>query len=104
MTTASRPEKLPVPEIAQRVESLDGWTVEAGKLHRQYEFADFEAAFGFMTAVASEAEALDHHPEWSNVWNKVVIDLTTHDAGGITKLDFTLAARCEQLAADFRAK
>ena len=67
---------------------------------RSYSFASFQEAFGFMSSVALQAESMDHHPEWKNVYSKVVIDLTTHDAGGITALDFTLAARCEQLATD----
>jgi 4a-hydroxytetrahydrobiopterin dehydratase len=61
-------------------------------------FADFAQAFAFMTEVAREAEALNHHPEWFNVYNRVVIDLTTHDASGITALDFELARRAEDLA------
>lgn len=101
MTTSTRPTALSIPEIAERVQDIEGWAVEAGKLHREYRFRDFEAAFGFMTAVAHEAKALDHHPEWSNVYGRVSIDLVTHDASGITKLDFILAARCEQLARDF---
>jgi 4a-hydroxytetrahydrobiopterin dehydratase len=73
--------------------------VKGGKLHREVAFADFAQAFAFMTDVAREAEALQHHPEWFNVYNRVVIDLTTHDAGGITTLDFELARRAEDLAA-----
>jgi 4a-hydroxytetrahydrobiopterin dehydratase len=73
--------------------------VKGGKLHRELAFADFAQAFAFMTDVAREAEALQHHPEWFNVYNRVVIDLTTHDAGGITTLDFELARRAEDLAA-----
>jgi 4a-hydroxytetrahydrobiopterin dehydratase len=72
--------------------------VKGGKLHRELAFADFAQAFAFMTDVAREAEALQHHPEWFNVYNRVVIDLTTHDAGGITTLDFDLARRAEDLA------
>ncbi|QDU68481.1 4a-hydroxytetrahydrobiopterin dehydratase [Engelhardtia mirabilis] len=104
MTTAARPTKLTEAEIEQRAGDLKAWSVEAGKLHRAYRFPNFDEAFGFMSAVALEAKALDHHPEWSNVYDRVVIDLTTHDAGGLTKLDFILAARCEQLAADFGAR
>jgi len=77
---------------------LAGWSVEAGKLHREYKFADFVEAFGFMTSVALLAERLNHHPEWFNVWNTVRVDLTTHDAGGITERDFDLATAMEQLA------
>jgi len=71
----------------------------AGKLHRQLVFADFVEAFGFMTQVALIAEAMGHHPEWSNVWNRVSIDLTTHDAGGLTALDVTLAQAIDRCAA-----
>ena len=71
--------------------ALRGWTLRDGKLHRDYEFPDFVAAFGFMTAAAHAAEALEHHPDWSNAWNRVTVDLSTHDAGGLTELDFALA-------------
>jgi 4a-hydroxytetrahydrobiopterin dehydratase len=67
------------------------------KLHRELRFADFNEAFGFMTRVALIAETMGHHPEWFNVWNKVVIDLTTHDAGGLSSLDVSLARRIDQL-------
>ncbi|MGH7384279.1 MAG: 4a-hydroxytetrahydrobiopterin dehydratase [Candidatus Rokuibacteriota bacterium] len=94
----ARPTKLADAEVMQRLAALPGWTVKDGKLHRQLTFADFTQAFAFMTAVAREADALDHHPEWFNVYNRVVIDLATHDAGGITTLDFELARRAEDLA------
>jgi 4a-hydroxytetrahydrobiopterin dehydratase len=94
----ARPTKLPAAEVAQRLAALSGWSVKDGKLHRELTFADFAQAFAFMTDVAREAEALDHHPEWFNVYNRVAIDLTTHDAGGITALDFELARRAEELA------
>jgi len=94
----ARPTKLPAAEVAQRLAALPGWSVKDGKLHRELTFADFAQAFAFMTDVAREAEALDHHPEWFNVYNRVTVDLTTHDAGGITALDFELARRAEDLA------
>ncbi len=78
--------------------SLDGWTVEAGKLHKQFTFTDFIEAFGFMTKVAIVAEGLNHHPEWFNVYNRVTVDLTTHDSGGITANDTGLATRMNELA------
>jgi len=84
--------------VTQRLAALPGWTLKAGKLHRELTFADFTRPSGFMTDVAREADALDHHPEWFNVYNRVVIDLATHDAGGITTLDFELARRAEDLA------
>lgn len=67
------------------------WQVVNGKLHARFKFADFVAAFGFMTKIALVAERMNHHPEWCNVYNRVDVDLTTHDAGGITQLDITLA-------------
>ena len=69
----------------------EGWTVVGGKLHREFEFHNFVEAFGFMTMVALLAEKADHHPDWTNSWNKVVIDLVSHDEGGITDRDTELA-------------
>jgi 4a-hydroxytetrahydrobiopterin dehydratase len=93
-----RPARLTDDEIARRLEALTGWRVERGKLHKTFLFKDFVAAFAFMTEVAREAEALQHHPEWFNVYNRVSLDLVTHDAKGITELDFQLAARVQALA------
>jgi 4a-hydroxytetrahydrobiopterin dehydratase len=84
--------------IAQLPEQLPAWTLKEGKLHRELRFADFSEAFGFMTRVALSAEQLNHHPEWSNVWNRVVINLTTHDCGGLSNLDLELAERIDALA------
>ena len=70
-----------------------GWQVVDGRLHREFEFADFTAAFAFMTAVALVSEKADHHPDWSNSWNRVVIDLVSHDVGAITGRDLRLAER-----------
>jgi 4a-hydroxytetrahydrobiopterin dehydratase len=78
--------------------SQQQWRVVDGKLHTTFLFANFSQAFAFMTQSALAAEKLDHHPEWFNVYNKVVVDLVTHDAGGITTLDFALAARMNQVA------
>jgi 4a-hydroxytetrahydrobiopterin dehydratase len=77
-----------------------GWSIDSSRpaLVRSYRFKDFNAAFGFMTRVALLAERMDHHPEWFNVWNRVDITLTTHDAGGITRLDLQMAERIEQYA------
>ena len=94
----ARPTKLAEAEVTQRLAALPGWTLKDGKLHRELAFPDFTQAFAFMTDVAREADALDHHPEWFNVYNRVVIDLSTHDASGITSLDFELARRAEALA------
>lgn len=90
--------KLTDDEIEALLEELDGWTVRDGKLHRELTFEDFAEAFGFMTSVALAAESLNHHPEWSNVYNRVTIDLTTHDAGGISEHDFALARRIDDFA------
>ena len=86
-----RPNKLDGSEIEERLAACAGWGLDAGKLHREFRFADFVSAFSFMSAVALVAERSDHHPEWSNVYNRVVIDLSTHDAGGLTTRDFKLA-------------
>ena len=94
----SRPKPLEPAEIADHVKGLPGWAVTNGKLHREFTFADFVDAFRFMTGAAFEAERLQHHPEWSNVYNRVTVDLVTHDAQGITALDFDLARRMQQLA------
>ena len=84
-------------EIKALPAQLPGWSVSNGKLQRAFVFADFSAAFGFMARVALLAETLGHHPEWSNVYNRVVIDLTTHDAGGLSSLDRELARRINGL-------
>ena len=84
-------------EIEQLEQQLPGWSLVDGKLHRELVFADFNAAFGFMTRVALIAEAMGHHPEWRNVWNRVAIDLTTHDTGGLSNLDQQLAQRINAL-------
>lgn len=94
----ARPKALPEEEIASRLSQLENWTLEDGKLHRNFKFANFVEAFGFMTQVAIVAEKMDHHPEWSNVYNRVEVDLTTHDAGGLTELDFELALFMNQSA------
>jgi len=87
----ARPKALPSEDVQSRLSDLAGWNLAGGKLHREFQFANFSEAFGFMTQVALHAEKIDHHPEWSNVYNRVEVDLTTHDAGGITELDFELA-------------
>ncbi len=92
------PEKLSDTDVAAQLESLDGWSLENGKLRREFRFADFVEAFGFMSRAAIEAEKMNHHPEWFNVYSKVVVDLTTHDAGGISELDFALAEKMNALA------
>jgi 4a-hydroxytetrahydrobiopterin dehydratase len=87
--------KLSEKEVVAELEKLPGWSLAQGKLHRVFEFRDFRQAFAFMTGVALAAEAMNHHPDWSNSWNKVTIDLMTHSAGGLTKNDFELAGQIQ---------
>ncbi len=91
-------KKLDETAVREALAKLEAWSLEAGKLHREYRFPDFVTAFGFMSSVALVAEAMNHHPEWQNVYNRVVVDLTTHDAGGITEKDLALARRMDELA------
>lgn len=92
----------PTPLSPEALDALlagaDGWSVANGKLHREFRFADFVEAFGFMARAALVAERMNHHPEWSNVWNTVTVDLVTHSAGGITDLDAELARALDALA------
>lgn len=90
--------KLTDAKITAKLTGLTGWSVKRGKLHREFRFKNFVEAFAFMTAAALEAEKMNHHPEWFNVWATVRVDLTTHDAGGVTELDFKLAAKMNTLA------
>ena len=78
-------------EIEEELKNLPGWSKVNEKLHREIEFESFNQAFGFMTRAAIEIEKMNHHPEWFNVYNRITIDLMTHDAGGITKNDTHLA-------------
>ncbi len=87
----ARPKALSSEDVQSRLAELEGFSLAGGKLHREFKFANFVEAFGFMTRIALHAEKMDHHPEWSNVYNRVEVDLTTHDVGGITELDFELA-------------
>ncbi len=75
-----------------------GWALDGGKLCREYRFADFVSAFGFMSSAALVAEAMNHHPDWTNVYGRVRVELVTHDAGGLTELDLELARRMDELA------
>lgn len=84
-------------QIQALPQQLPAWSLANGKLRRELRFADFVEAFGFMSRVALVAEAMGHHPEWSNVWNRVVIELTTHDTGGLSNLDLQLAQRIDAL-------
>lgn len=90
--------KLSEDEINMEHSKLAGWRIANGKLNKTFEFASFVQAFGFMTQVAMEAEKLNHHPEWFNVYSKVTIDLVTHDVGGISNYDFRLAGVIDSIA------
>ena len=84
--------KLSEEESAKKLEDLKGWEINpAGKLEKTFQFENFQRAFGFMAQVALKAEKMDHHPEWFNVYNKVKVELTTHDAQGLSEKDFKLA-------------
>lgn len=85
-------------QLTVALAALPGWRVANEKLHREYKFADFIHAFGFMATSAIAIEKMNHHPEWFNVWNRVTVDLTTHDAGGITEMDIKLAATLDAIA------
>lgn len=89
--------KLSSSAVKQHLASLPDWSLVENKLYRRLIFADFVQAFGFMSQVALMAEAMNHHPEWINVYNRVEIYLTTHDVDGISERDFTLAHRIEKL-------
>jgi 4a-hydroxytetrahydrobiopterin dehydratase len=93
--------KLDEQQMAQALAGLPGWTLAQGKLHREYRFASFAHAMGFMTTAAFAIEAMNHHPEWANVYSRVTVDLVTHDAGGVTQKDAALAAKLEELAGRF---
>ncbi|WP_225938359.1 4a-hydroxytetrahydrobiopterin dehydratase [Leptothermofonsia sichuanensis] len=90
--------RLSEEELKNALSQLEGWSVKDGKLHRQYQFGSFIEAFGFMSSMALVAESMGHHPEWFNVYNRVTIDLTTHDSGGITQKDVDFAKKANELA------
>jgi 4a-hydroxytetrahydrobiopterin dehydratase len=89
--------KLTEDEVNKLLSRMPGWRTANGKLHKTYECKDFNAAFGNMTRVALIAEAMNHHPEWANVWNRVSFDLVTHSVKGISDLDFVLAEKIEEI-------
>jgi len=96
----ARPAKLTDVERASALKSLMGWSLVSGReaITKRFTFADFSAAFGFMTRVALLAERMDHHPEWFNVYKHVDVTLATHDAGGLTALDIELARGMDAIA------
>ena len=83
--------KLSESSIEEKLKNLPGWSVKNDKLYKEFQFNDFNQAFGFMTRAAMEIEKMNHHPEWFNVYNRISVELTTHDAGGITDNDVNLA-------------
>jgi len=96
---ADAPRRLSEEEIKLALSRLGPWQVVGGKLHREYRFKDFADAWGFMSSAALLVHQMDHHPEWSNVYHSVRIDLVTHDVGGISRRDVELAEKLEALAA-----
>ena len=94
----TEPVKLTEDEISEALRSLDGWQLLDGKLHREYKFRNFVEAWGFMSRVALVAEKMNHHPEWFNVWCTVRIDLSTHEAGGLSSRDVELAQEINAVA------
>jgi 4a-hydroxytetrahydrobiopterin dehydratase len=93
-------EKLERATVDEALQELDGWTLDVGgkSISRKFDFRNFSEAFAFMTRAALAAEKLDHHPDWSNVYKTVNVTLSTHDAGGLTELDFDLARRMDGFA------
>lgn len=92
------PQAASKEDIKKFLQEHDAWTLKNDKLHREFLFVDFVQAFSFISQIALIAERNNHHPEWSNVYRKVVIDLTTHEAHGISDLDFTLAMEIDKIA------
>ncbi|MBA2610471.1 MAG: 4a-hydroxytetrahydrobiopterin dehydratase [Bacteroidetes bacterium] len=95
-----RPKAYTQQEIDTEFLNLKDWTLNGKSLSKEIVFKNFVQAFGFITQVALEAEKLDHHPDWKNVYNKVSITLSTHDAGGLTELDFKLAKKIDKILAN----
>lgn len=96
--------KLSEAEINAALKQMTGWAVKGDKITKQFQFGDFGDAFAFMTRCAIEIEKRDHHPEWFNVYNKINVELTTHDAGGVTDKDIELAGIMDKVAALFLVK
>jgi 4a-hydroxytetrahydrobiopterin dehydratase len=93
--------KLTDTQIDEALRTLDGWTRSGEALVREFEFSDFVTAFGWMSSIALMAQAMDHHPNWKNVYNRVSVELSTHDAGGLTDRDVRLATEMNRLAKPF---
>jgi 4a-hydroxytetrahydrobiopterin dehydratase len=94
-------EKLSQDEVVAKLSKLQGWRLKKDAIEKTFTFPDFRTAFSAMTRIAFEAEMINHHPEWFNVYNKLTITLSTHDAGGITDSDFDLAHRIEKAVSCF---
>ena len=92
--------KMTTEQVQKQLADLPGWAVKDEKLSREFSFDSFVVAFGWMASIALVAESMNHHPEWKNVYSRVSVQLTTHDAGGITASDFRLAAEMNRLAGD----
>lgn len=97
-------KKLNSQEISNQLKNLLGWVYKDNFLTRKFKFNDFNEAFTFMTAVAAIANEADHHPNWSNVYNKVEISLTTHDLGGVSQRDILLASAINELILNFSSQ
>ena len=98
-------QKLSTDEVEQKLAELNqltktDWAIAINKIIKVFAFEDFDTAFKFMTLAAAEAEKLDHHPDWCNSYNKVTVELTTHSAGGLSELDFSLATAMEKISAE----
>jgi 4a-hydroxytetrahydrobiopterin dehydratase len=98
MESMSQVARLTPEEVESALTTLPEWSVAEGKLRREYRFADFTHAFGFMAAAATVIEKMDHHPEWLNVYGRVTVELWTHSAGGLTARDVRLAQTLEAIA------
>ncbi len=97
-------EKIAAPQLATKLATIPDWLyVQRGAVTREFVLKNFAEAFAFMTEIALIAEKSNHHPEWSNVYNRVVITLTTHDAGGLTEKDVVLARQIDRIFARFEA-
>lgn len=90
-------KKMTEDDINRRLEDLEGWEYKEDAIHTSFEFENFKEAFSVMARIAFEAEAQQHHPEWTNVYNQLNISLSTHDAGGVTEKDFKLARTIEEI-------
>ena len=97
-------QKLTRKEVSGSLKKLKRWRLLHGKLHREYNFGTFEDAISFIVRSSLEVAKLNHHPEWFNVYNKVVVDLVTHDVGGISNYDFILSRKLEKISSSFGAK